>query len=139
MATPYDILNGSHYTCVLCGGDEVLTTDLRGVKPLVRWLMEGRSFQGFSAADKVVGKATAFLYCLLGVSDVHALVMSQSALAVLQSNGIEARYDTLVEHIINRKGDGICPFEAVVMEIKEPQDALPVILEKMAQMGISLE
>jgi hypothetical protein len=139
MATPYDILNGSHYTCVLCSGDEVLTTDLRGVKPLVRWLMEGRSFQGFSAADKVVGKATAFLYCLLGVSDVHALVMSQSALAVLQSNGIEARYDTLVEHIINRKGDGICPFEAVVMEIKEPQDALPVILEKMAQMGISLE
>lgn len=139
MATPYDILNGSQYTCVLCCGDEVLTTDLRGVKPLVRWLMEGRSFQGFSAADKVVGKATAFLYCLLGVSDVHALVMSQSALAVLQSNGIEARYDTLVEHIINRKGDGICPFEAVVMEIKEPQDALPVILEKMAQMGISLE
>lgn len=139
MANPCDILKGSSYTCVLCRDNEVLTTELRGVKPLVRWLMDGRSFEGFSAADKVVGKATAFLYCLLGVSDVYALVMSQSALDILRTNGIAARYDRLVEHIINRNGDGICPFEAAVLAIDRPEDALPVILEKMEQMGIHLE
>lgn len=139
MANPYDILKGSRYTCVLCRSEEVLTTELRGVKPLVRWLMDGRSFEGFSAADKVVGKATAFLYCLLGVTDVHALVMSRLALEVLRNHGIVARYDALVDNIINRNGDGVCPFEAAVMAIDRPEEALPVILDKMAQTNIPLE
>lgn len=139
MANPYDILKDSHYTCVLCRGEEVLTTELRGVKPLVRWLVDGRSFEGFSAADKVIGKATAFLYCLLGVTDVHALVMSQLALDVLCNHGIVARYDALVDNIINRNGDGICPFEAAVTDVHRPLDALPVILDKMEQMGIPID
>ena len=73
------ILESNGFTCVLCKGDTVHTTTERGVKPLVRWLTEGTQLQGFSAADKVVGKATAYLYCLLGVKAVHSLVMSGAA------------------------------------------------------------
>jgi len=133
-----DLLSGGQYTCVLCKGDTVRTATERGVKPLVRWLTEGADLWGFSAADRVVGKATAYLYCLLGVKAVHSLVMSGAAARVLEENGIAATQDKLVENIINRQGTGICPFEEAVWEITDSREALDAILEKMAQMGITL-
>lgn len=133
------MLNDSNYTCVLCKDEETHNATARGVKPLVQWLHSGQDLSGFSAADKVVGKATAFLYCLLGVNAVFAHVMSQSALDVLQKQGIYAEFDTLVPHIINRKGDGICPFEEAVLSIKDPDTALTAIHSKMQEMGIPVD
>lgn len=131
------LLSGE-YTCVIRRGDREYTTRERGVKPLVRWLTESLDLKGFSAADKVVGKATAYLYCLLGVKEVYAQVMSVSAARVLKENGISASQDKLVENIINRQGTGICPFEAAVWDIHTPQEALIAIRAKMREMNITL-
>ena len=57
-------------------------------------------------------------------------------MAVLQENGIDAQYGNLVPNIINRKGDGICPFEAAVMDITESQKAYAAIRQKMLEMNI---
>lgn len=130
------ILASRGCTCVLCRGEEIHTTTLRGVRPLVQWLESGGDFAHFSAADKVVGKATAYLYQLLGVERVHAQVMSRSALEVLAAAGIGAEYDRLVPNIINRAGDGICPFEAAVLEVHSPEAARTAIYAKMEEMGI---
>ena len=131
-----DTLTRGGYTCVLCKGDEILNFTQRGVKPLVELLREGKSVKGFAAADKVVGRATAFLYVLLGVGSVYAAVISRAALDVLQAAHITTAYTTLTPRIINRKGDGICPFEAAVLHVTEPRAALDAILSKMAEMGI---
>ncbi len=133
-----EILETGEFTCVLCRGDAVFTATERGVKPLVRFLESGERLRQFCAADKVVGKATACLYVLLGVRCVYARVMSRSAAQVLAENGIETEYDTLVENIINRRGDGICPFEAAVLPCQEPHLAYAAIREKMAALRISL-
>ena len=133
-----EILLSRGYTCVLCRGEETYTSNLRGVKPLVQWVESGLDLRGFSAADKVVGKATAYLYVLLGVRALYAQVISDSALAVLRQQGIAVEYGTLVPHIINRAGDGICPFEAAVMEIGEPEAAYTAIRARMREMHITL-
>lgn len=127
------------YTCVLTDGANVITSHQRGVKPLVQFLESGKDFSGYFAADKVVGKATAYLYVLLGVQALFARVISQPALAVLEEQGIAVRYGTLVPAIINRKGDGICPFEAAVLEIGEANAAYAAILRKMREMNIQWE
>ena len=132
------ILKDGNFTCVLCKDGTTYTTTERGVKPLVRWLTEETNLQGFSAADKVVGKATAYLYCLLGVKAVHSQVMSGAAARVLEENGIAASQDLLVENIINRQGTGICPFEEAVWEIHDPKNALTAIRCKIEQMHITL-
>ena len=128
------ILLEGGYTCVLCRGDTVYTATARGVKPLVDWLDSGLDLRGFSAADKVVGRATAFLYVLLGVRTVHALVMSTPAKEALEAGGIPAFCEQEVAGIINRRGDGPCPFEAAVLEITEPTAALEAIRAKRIQM-----
>lgn len=131
-----ELLESGGYTCVLTNGDAVYTSTLRGVKPLAQFLESDTAFAGFSAADKVVGRATAYLYVLLGVQALYAQVISQPALAVLQENGIHTQYGNLVSNIINRKGDGICPFEAAVMDITDPQKAYTAIRQKMQEMNI---
>lgn len=133
-----ELLETGGYTCVLTDGERVHTSVLRGVRPLVQLVESKLPTAGFSAADKVVGKATAYLYVLLGVRGLYAQVISRSALEVLQAAGITVRYDTLVGHIINRQGDGICPFEEAVLEARDPDTAYAAIREKMRQMNIPI-
>lgn len=134
LQTAIDMLTKGGYTCVLCRDGECMTATARGVRPLVDWLDSGRDFQGFSAADKVVGRATAFLYVLLGVRAVHALVMSTPAREVLEENGIAASWETETAGIINRRGDGPCPFETAVLHVTAPEEALTLIRKKQFQM-----
>ena len=132
------LLETGSYTCVLCKGSITHTATERGVKPLVRWLTENLDAKDFSAADRVVGRATAFLYLLLGAKEVYAHVMSRAAAEVLAQGGIAHSCTTLVDNIINRQGTGICPFEEAVLQITDPQEALRAIREKMAKMNITL-
>ena len=132
------LLRDGGYTCVLTDGTAVHTSTQRGVKPLVQLLESGTNVTGFFAADKVVGRATAYLYVLLGVRALYAQVISRPAEAVLQAHGVCVRYDALVPNIINRAGDGICPFEAAVMDCTTPGAAYEAILQKMKQMNITL-
>ena len=122
------------YTCVLRSGETLHTSRLRGVAPLLGWLEEGAVAPGFVAADKVVGRATAFLYCLLGAKAVYAGVISQGALEVLQRYSIEASYGQLVPYIHNRTGDGMCPMEAATADSHTPQEALTAIRQKLQQL-----
>ena len=128
------LLASGDYTCAVCRGSESHITHQRGVKPLLTWLDTGTDLKNASAADRVVGRGAAFLYCLLGVREVHARVMSHPAAEVLNAQGISAYADTFVDGIINRKGTGPCPFEDAVMHITDPQEALAAIRKKMAEM-----
>lgn len=116
-----------NYTCVLCRDEEVFTSSHRGVKPLLDFLESGKDFSSFSAADKVVGKATAFLYCLLGIQFLYAHVLSVPAQQVLKEHGICVSYDLLVPGIRNRENTGPCPMEYATQDIQSPLEALLAI------------
>lgn len=134
MTKARTLLDAGDYTCVVCHNDSTYTATERGVKPLLNWLDEGPDLKGFSAADRVVGRGAAFLYCLLGVKEVYARIMSRPAADVLAAHGIAWDAEKLVEGIINRRGTGPCPFEAAVMDITDAGEALTAIRSKMAQM-----
>ncbi len=134
-----EILESGGYTCVLTDGIEVHTSTFRGVKPLVQFLRSGMIPSGLSAADKVVGRATAYLYVLLEVKEIHAQIISEPAAEVLKEHGIQVQFGKMVPNIINRKGDGICPFESAVIEITDPKSAYDAILQKMQEMNISID
>lgn len=121
------LLQQGGYTCVLYSKHKVYTSNERGVRPLLNFLDGGEDLHGFFAADKVVGKATAFLYCLLGVQEVYANVMSKPAAAVLSERGIAFCYDYLVDAIANRQNTGPCPMEAATADVQTPEAALDAV------------
>ena len=128
------LLREEQLTCVVCGKDEAQTfkSRERGVAPLLNWLDNGMRFPAFSAADKVVGAGAAYLYVLLGVTELYALTVSKNAQTVLQQYGITLFCDTLVPHIVNRAGDGPCPIEQAVADATDPADALCRIRARLA-------
>ena len=119
------LLSEGVYTCVLCHGDTIITDTRRGIRPLLELYRSGRDLQNFSAADKVVGKAAAFLYRLLGVRALYAGVISDPAVQVLQS--IPVDFGTKVPAIQNRTQTGFCPMETAVWDIDDAHDALDAI------------
>ena len=125
-----ELLSDGGYTCVICRRDEVYVDTQRGVKPLLDLLDHGVRLSGFSAADKVIGRATAFLYVLLGVSNVYTPVISTAAKDVLERYGVGVYFDLEVDFIENRSKTGQCPMEDAVRGITRPDEALRAIRRK---------
>lgn len=123
------------YTCVLCKGEQFRTCERRGIRPVVELLESGEDFRGFSAADKVVGRATAYLYVLLGVRGVYAHVMTQAAWQILETAGIEAYSDVLAEQICNRTRTGLCPMESACADVNTPREALAAVKRTLEQLS----
>ena len=115
------------YTCAVCKGNLIYTSRDHGVRPLLEWLEAGRDLSGFSASDKVIGKAAAFLFIKAGIAAVQAEVVSEPAREVFREYGIPVRYAASVPGIVNRRGDAPCPMENAVREIAEPEQAFQVI------------
>ena len=124
-------LSDGNFTCVVCDGFKEYTSTMRGVAPLLKWLDEGINLQGFSAADKVVGKGAAYLYILLEVKEIYANVISRPALDTLKKHNIPISYAILTEAVKNRDNTGLCPIESAVMNIDNPHDALTAIRNKL--------
>ena len=127
-------LESGGYTLVLDDGNALLTSKARGVAPLLAFLEEGNDLSAFRAVDKVVGKAAAFLYILLGIRSVFAITVSEEALRLLRENRIFVAYDSCVPRIRNREGTGFCPMESAVLNETDPLRAL----EKIKQTRKSL-
>ncbi|HOJ77949.1 MAG TPA: DUF1893 domain-containing protein [Bacillota bacterium] len=119
-----EMLVSGEYTCVLCKGAIIHTSTKSGVIPLIEFLDSNQSYQSFAAADKVVGKAAAYLYIIMGVQSVYALVMSKPAFELLCQYNIAASYKTLSPEITNRNGTGCCPMDHAVQDANSPENAL---------------
>jgi len=129
-----EIFATDEYTCVLVKDDVCYHSFERGVKPLLNWVKEKKNFTGFSAVDKVVGKAAAFLYALLKIECVYAKTISKPALEVLKEHKINVEYDVLTDAIINRAGTGFCPMETAVRDIFDKEKALEAICKKTEEL-----
>ncbi|MBQ3064337.1 MAG: DUF1893 domain-containing protein [Clostridia bacterium] len=132
------LLQREGYTLVAAVADAVYTDRARGVAPLLALLDAGVSLAGGVAADRVVGRAAAYLYCLLGVSEIYALVVSDAALEVLEAGGVAVAYETRVPAIRNRAGDGFCPMESATRGLAPLAlgEALAVIRETKARLTL---
>ena len=128
------LLSKGNCTCVLCNKETVLTDNRRGIRPLLDLLESNTDVAGYAAADKVVGKAAAYLYCLLKIDSLYAGVISKPALEVLRQQGIFVEYGTLVPAIQNRTGDGFCPMESAVLNIDTADAALPALYHALEQL-----
>ena len=122
------LLPGS--SCALVREESCIVSRERGIFPILNLIKEGFSLQGFSIADKVIGRAAAFLFIKAKVKEVYGETMSAGADELLNKHGIPHSYGTLAEKIINRSGDGLCPMEESVEGIDDVDEAYIAINRK---------
>lgn len=129
-------LKSDGFTCVLRGDGMETASKERGVLPLVKLLDGGGNYFGWSAADRVVGRAAAMLYFRLGIKELYALVISEGAADALRCGGVRVYAEEMTRAIINRRGDGICPMEECVAGVSSPAEAEKLIRNRLKHMGL---
>lgn len=130
-----EILVEGEYTFAAIKNDNVYTSKLHGIAPIMIKLEEDKEYlSGAVAADKVIGKAAAMLLIYGGIKALYARTISEHALAILQDSGILVETDKVVPYIINRKGDGMCPMEEAVLHETDCQKAYEILKNKLEEM-----
>jgi len=83
----------------------------------------GDKLEGATVADRVVGKAVAFLCVYAKIRAVYAAVLSRKAQAVLKKDGITCQWNELVENVLDSNKSGMCPFEKTAADISGAEEA----------------
>ena len=121
---------------VFRGDDVIYSSSGRGVSPLLGAIEEVglEGLEGVLTADRIVGRAAALLNLYMGVSEVHALVISTGAEGLFRGHGVA--FDFAEETDVVKAVDGVlfCPFEKLVQGISDPGEAFVAIREKLAEM-----
>ena len=130
-----DILLKENHTIVIYKSDaSVVVSDDRGVAPLMKLLKENKEqLRDSMIADKVIGKAAALLMVYAGVKEVFTPTISVPAIKAFEKHDVKITYDKVVERIINRKGDGLCPMETLCLNVENPEEAFDVISRRDAE------
>jgi len=107
-----------------------------GIKPVLFRINEDKYFfSGLEVADKIIGKASAMLLVLSKVKRIDAIILSKAGKEILDKYHIEYSYEELVDYIINRKGDGMCPMELTVQNIDDLQMAYEALNNKVRELS----
>jgi len=109
----------NNLTCVITDDDNIVYTSYeRGVAPLVIFIR--KNLQGnFYLADKVIGKAAAYLCVKANIKHVFTTVISYAAIEIFKQYNISYEYEQVVPAIQNRNRDGNCPMEQLSVGVSD--------------------
>lgn len=132
--TAKDLFYKEGCTCVICKGMDIYKSHESGVNPLLDVIDKKLDFKKACAADKVVGRAAAFLYIIIGIEELYAEVISERACAILKEHGVKVYYSECIKQIMNRQNTGICPMEDAVLNISESFAAETAIRQRREEL-----
>lgn len=129
------IRSGEAECVVVQNGRIVAVAKGRGLSPLLNIYDEkGPQMQNSYIADKVIGRAAAFITIKGGASEVFGKIMSEDAKLLLEQHNIKVSCDLLVPRILNNQRNGLCPLEDSVKNITSPDDALKAMRQRLKEL-----
>lgn len=118
-------------TVVIFDDNEMLfSSHSRGLKPLIE-AYDSKLPVGLYAGDKAVGKAAAQIFHLIGVKYLYAALISKPALDYLKSTDIETEYTEIVDRILSRDKEDLCPMEEIAINSNNDMETLIKVKEKL--------
>ena len=130
------LVNSENNLMVFRGDELIFSSSGRGIAPLIEAIdaLGTESLRGVTTADRVVGKAAALLNLYMGVVEVHAGVISSGAKKLLSEHGVG--FEFLEDTDVVKAKDGVvfCPFEKLVWDVSDPEEAHALIRAKLAEL-----
>ena len=109
-------------TCALTLGNVIFKSKDKSVRSLLDWMNSGNNYMGYMLADKIVGKAAAFIMIAMGIREIYAQVISEPAKALLEKEHVVVNAD-LVEILDKDKAEKD-PLERAVESYENAAEAL---------------
>ncbi|MBC8498030.1 DUF1893 domain-containing protein [Candidatus Bathyarchaeota archaeon] len=130
------LMNSENNLMVFREDELIFQSSGRGIAPLIEAVdaIGRENLSGVTTADRVVGKAAALLNLYMGAAEVHAGVISSGAKAILSEHGVQ--YQFLEDTDVVKAKDGVvfCPFEKLVWDVSDPEEAHTLIRAKLAEL-----
>jgi len=116
-------------------GEVVYSGSGQGVGPLLNALetIGKKKLQGSLVVDKIIGRAAAFLIAYMEAAEAHAITLSVTAREVLQKYGLKYQFRHEVPVVRGKDGAPLCPFERLVQDVDDAEEAYKKIKAKMAE------
>lgn len=127
----------NEYTLIaynLSSGEKYFSKE-RGVKPVLDRFYDKEFFSDAIVVDKVIGKASALLFCCLMPKHIHTFTISKSAKEVFENEKVSFSFEEETKFIINRAKTGMCPMENLTKDIFNPKEGSEKIIEFIKNKG----
>lgn len=111
-------------TCALTLGNVIFKSKDKSVRPLLDWMNSGNNYMGYMLADKIVGKAAAFIMIAMGIREIYAQVISEPAKALLEKEHVVVNADLVVPEILDKDKAEKDPLERAVESYENAAEAL---------------
>lgn len=124
-------LHNDSLTFVIVKEGAILRTGTRhGIGELIETVAAlGEQARGATLADKIVGKAVAMVARYAQIRAIYSPLISQAACDTLARAQIAFEYDCLVPLILNKRNDGPCPMERLMLPIDDPRAAVSALCD----------
>ena len=124
------------YACLIVkDGEELFSSTARGIFPVVQGVPK---MKGAYLADKIIGRAAALICVHGGILAVYADLMTESAAEIFSEYNILFEAEKIVEKILNREKNGLCPFEILAQDTTCPKQMLGRAALKLQEFGMEL-
>lgn len=104
------------------GKKMIFRSNNEGIKGLLDFIRKyNHRFKNLVIFDKIVGRGIALLAIYLKAKAVYGRTGSELAEKALKKSKIKFYFQETIPHILNKKGDGFCPFEKLSLN-KKPKE-----------------
>lgn len=125
---------------IVSGGEVILRSQNHGIAELLGALERfGDTLHGASIADRIVGKAAAYLVLYARMKGIYAPVVSRDARDLLSQAGLECKFGKVVPWILDVEGKDRCPLEKLCASIWSPQEAFNALRTHLAPVKEDLQ
>lgn len=130
------LVNSENNLMIFREDELVFQSQGRGIAPIIEAIdtIGSEDLIGVITADRVVGKAAALLNLYMGAAEVHAGVISSGAKKLLSDHSVG--FEFLEDTDVVKAKDGVvfCPFEKLVWDVSDPEEAHTLIRAKLAEL-----
>ena len=114
-------LNSADTLWILSPQGVIFRSQRKGIAPLICYIEQASLTEEVTVFDKVTGNAAALLLKKANGRELFSSLGSRWATETLRGFGVEAHFTHIVPYIINRSGNGMCPFEKLSLG-KTPEE-----------------
>ena len=117
---------------VISSGKIWKTKKGEGIRPLLEVIEEmGEDIFDSVIGDRILGRASALLCRYAKAHAVYSPQGTKTGIAILIMGGVPCQVDRLIQFINNKAGDGLCPFEKMLKDVIDPDEAYKILKDKL--------
>jgi len=99
-----------------------------GIRPIMETIEEmGEDIHGSIIGDRILGKASAFLWRYSKIRGIYSPQATKTAIAILIIGGIPCQADEMIPFIVNNNSNYLSSFEKMLQNVESPEEAYKIL------------